>query len=989
MKYLIVFIFLSSSLISFAQIEQLKKAQDTRKKYFPKPKITRGDLNFVPYVNPFIGTGGHGHTFPGATVPFGLMQLSPDSRYDGWDGCSGYHYSDSIIYGFSHTHLSGTGVSDYGDLLVVPQLGKPKTVAKYEHKNGYGNEFSHDNEIAEAGYYEVKFNNGIQIRLSTTERAGMHEYIFPEGKETKSILLDLSHRDEVLETSFSLIDDKTIEGTRISKAWTVEQHFYFSSQFSVNPEKVKWADKSKRKLLLIFPKGTGKILYRVGMSNVDVDGARKNLQKEIPHWDFNFVKASAQKKWREQLNKIEFYGSKDEMTNFYTALYHSCIAPNIFNDVDGRYRGRDMQIHQLEKGQEQYTVFSLWDTYRATHPLYTIIEQERTNQFIQTFLRQYDQGGDLPVWELAANETECMIGFHSASVIADAYAKEIRDFDIKKASQAMIATSNFDEFGKRAFNNGVISIDDEPESVSKTLEYAYDNFCVSDFLKRTADIEPKNAELVSEYDKRALHFVNSFDPNTGFMRTRDNLRWHSPFSPEEVNFNFTEANSWQYSLYAPQAMPTLTKLIGGKDALETWLDRLFTASSKTSGRHQVDITGLIGQYAHGNEPSHHMAYLYNYTNTPHKSQKRVKEILETQYWNEPDGLSGNEDCGQMSSWYVLSSLGFYPIAPGLPYYDFGFPILNKAKINLENGKSVSLKTTHLVENPQYIEKVLVNGKEYKKRFIEHKLLMSGPEIEFVLSNDPNNFKNHEMYQRSQFSDSKFAPIPFVQTDKKSFVDSLEIDFASVFPEETKIFYQVDNGNSKQFEKPFFVHSTTKISAYSERNSVKSSTLSSIFQKIDTNVQLTLNCNYYDQYAAGGDLALIDGAKGGNEYRSGVWQGYYNQDGDFLIEFNEARKVDSISVGFLADVRSWIFYPENVEVSYSTDGKKFTKLPKYVFDTEKIHLHQKEFMDVHFATNSTEKVKVIRVFVKEFGAIPNWHPGKGKPSFFFMDEIGVK
>ncbi|NRA12868.1 MAG: glycoside hydrolase family 92 protein, partial [Crocinitomicaceae bacterium] len=686
MKKISLIVMAFVSLQASAQLDELKKASDAAQEKIKSGEIVRSTFAFdkLKYVNPFVGTGGHGHTYPGASAPFGMMQLSPDTRHDGWDGCSGYHYSDSIIYGFSHTHLSGTGVSDYGDLLIVPQIGKPRINPGHSSNNGYQARFSHKDEIATPGYYSVKLNEGdMNVRLTVSERAGYHQYFFNRTSGKKFILIDLDHRDRIISSAINLIDKTTISGNRVSNAWAEEQYFHFYIKIDTPYQKARIFKKNGRnKLLLIFPKSTKQISIKVGMSHVSEDGAKLNLEKELPDWKFEAAKVRVQNKWRVELNKISFTSKEEEvMKNFYTALYHSYLNPNVSSDVDGKYRyGKN--IHQLgEEDYENYTVFSLWDTYRAAHPLFTLTQVDRTNAFINTFLRFYDYKKDLPVWELAGNETECMIGYHSVSVIADAYSKGIYDYDARKALEAMITTSTLDEYGKLEYaRDGFLGTGIEPESVSKTLEYAYDDYCIHEMINRYT-LETDDlffSDKLDTYLKRAMNFVNLYDPNSKFMRGRRSGQWHSPFDPAEVNFNYTEANSWQYSLYAPHAVGVLRDLIGGKDSLEAWLDRLFTTEMDLSGRHQADITGLIGQYAHGNEPSHHMAYLYNYTNAPEKTQYYIDRIQREMYSNNPDGLSGNEDCGQMSAWYVLSALGIYQIAPGSTFYEFGRPLMDKA-----------------------------------------------------------------------------------------------------------------------------------------------------------------------------------------------------------------------------------------------------------------------------------------------------------------------
>jgi predicted alpha-1,2-mannosidase len=530
--------------------------------------------NFHQYVNPFIGTGGHGHTYPGATVPFGMVQLSPDTRIDGsWDGCSGYHYSDTIIYGFSHTHLNGTGVSDYGDIMLMPTIGEPT----FDNKV-YASTFSHQNEKATAGFYSVKLDkHNIDVRLTTSTRVGFHEYTFNESGQA-NIILDLNHRDKLLEGRINVIDDKTIEILRRSEAWARNQYVYARIEFNV-PMKVSKTNKSNSESLEISGmsfskqvKKREKILVKVSLSPTSYEGAKLNMS-EIKGWDFEKVKKEAEQLWNKQLSKIEITESDlDKKTIFYTALYHTMVQPNIAQDIDGKYRGRDNKIHQTE-GFDYYSVFSLWDTFRAAHPLYTLIEKKRTADFINTFLKQYEQGGRLPVWELSSNETDCMIGYHSVSVMADAMAKGITGFDYEKAFEAAKHSAMLDHLGLDAYKkNGFISMDDEHESVSKTLEYAYDDWCIA----QMAQILNKKEDY-DYFMQRSQSWKNVFDWNTGFMRPKKNGGWDKPFDPREINNNFTEGNSWQYSFFVPQDIEGMIQAYGGNEKFEAKLDEMFNS----------------------------------------------------------------------------------------------------------------------------------------------------------------------------------------------------------------------------------------------------------------------------------------------------------------------------------------------------------------------------------------------------------------------------
>lgn len=982
----------------FAQISIIQDASDKAQIKFENSKNSQEvSKKMLPamLVDPLIGTGGHGHTFPGVCAPFGMMQLSPDTRYEGWDGCGGYHYSDSIIFGFSHTHLSGTGVPDYGDLLIVPQSGEAKWKGKFEDPNGYGSTFEHQQEVARLGFYEVFLKDEqIRVNLSSTERSGIHQYTFLEEDEKKYLLLDLNYRDKLLDGNFQINDNQNVSGFRISQGWANRQHFYFHLCTSIPFISHEVTDENGMlKLLLEFPSQTKELTIKVGMSHVDVDGAKLNLETEIPHFSLNQVYNYNMQLWNKELAKINIQADSKTQITFYSALYHTMVAPNLISDIDGRYRGRDGKIHQLENLKDrQYTVFSLWDTYRANHPLFTLIDQNRTSAYIRTFLRQYEQGGDLPVWELSACETECMIGYHSVSVIADAYIKGIRDFDAQKALKAMVSTANADEFGKLAYiKNGLISSSDEPESVSRTLEYAYDDFCISMMANALG-----NKKVAQEFEKRSYNFVNLYDPKTKFMRARRGAQWYGPFDPSEVNFNYTEANSWQYSLYAPHRMDVLTHLIGGPDSLERWLDKLFTTDMRLSGREQADITGLIGQYAHGNEPSHHMAYLYNFTNAPHKTQFYVDRILNEMYHNDPDGLAGNEDCGQMSAWYVLSALGIYPVAPGNLVYQIGRPLISHAEIQLENLKKIQINCNNQSNDNKYIQYAWWNNQRLTKLQIDHETLMQGGILTIEMGPKPIistptavfNLENQQL----------IAPVPYIITEERVFNDSLQIEIGSIeLPAIQKVdyYYQLNGGKWKEYKHPFYINSKCSIAIkaayfYNQDSQSKtwSTVVSSEFMKIDPHVKLELKSNYSNQYAASGKNALIDGLLGGNEFRTGDYQGFYNQDVVALIEFASSRPILKVGVSFIDDQKSWIFSPSKILVEGSVDGINFTPLLEKDLPLASPMDKNSTRKEVILQLNSNKfmNYKSLRYTIKNPGLLPSWHLGAGNPTWLFIDEL---
>lgn len=914
--------------------------------------------NYSQYVNPFIGTGGHGHTFPGATVPFGMVQLSPDTRIDGsWDGCSGYHYSDNLIYGFSHTHLNGTGVSDFGDIMLMPTIGEPSL----DNKN-YSSKFSHSNEKATAGFYSVKLDNGnIDVALTASERVGFHQYTFNNSGQA-NIILDLNHRDHLITGEVRVIDDKTIEVLRRSEAWARDQYVFARIEFN-QPMKItkvnnnafapaKITDKFFAGSLLSMSfskqvKKGEKILVKVSLSPTSYEGAKLNMS-EIKHWDFNKAKSDAEQLWNKELSKIEVTSSdKEKLAIFYSALYHTMMQPNIAQDLDGKYRGRDNEIHTA-KGFDYYSVFSLWDTFRAAHPLYTLIDKKRTSDFINTFLKQYEQGGRLPVWELASNETDCMIGYHSVSVIADAMAKGIKGFDYEKAFEASKHSAMLDHLGLEAYKkNGFISIDDEHESVSKTVEYAYDDWCIAQMAKllnKTKDY--------TYFMKRSQSWKNIFDWNIGFMRPKKNGGWDKPFDPKEVNNNYTEGNSWQYSFFVPQDIPGMIEAYGGKDKFETKLDEMFNSQSKTTGREQVDLTGLIGQYAHGNEPSHHIAYLYNYIGKLEKTTEKVHYILDNFYKNTPDGLIGNEDCGQMSAWYVLSSMGIYDVTPGSAEWSKTVPYFEKIKINFENNEPLTIT----------------------------KKGMKGYLKELFAKAENENF-------------DKIITVPVIQAKSKSFKDKAEIEIVSQNPND-KIYYTTNDEKAKLddrtfilYSKPIVIDLTTNVIAYSKNDKGESNRAFAKFIKKPNNYSIQIKSKYNSQYHAGGPEGLIDGIFGEENWRKGDWQGYQSQDFEAVIDLQKQQKVNHLSARFLQDSRAWILMPTKVEFYSSDDNINFTlvKTLDNVVDAKDFEVKIKDFQ----ADISQINTRYIKVKGYNFGKLPEGHQGFGDDAFLFIDEITIK
>ena len=724
---------------------------------------------YTDSVNVFIGTGGHGHTFPGATLPHGMVQLSPDTRLFGWDACSGYYYDDTSIMGFSHTHLSGTGIGDYGDILFMPVVGeKPLIAGTAENPDeGYRSRFSHEQESARPGYYQVLLqDDSINVELTATLRAGLHRYTYPKASDAR-LIVDMEptiHGHQHPVTQIRVVNDSTIAGMKYTVGWAKRHYVYFYAVFS-SPFDYKLYSGTEyqsdstsvtvntAKAVIRFKNlpVDGRVLAKVGISSVDEEGARLNVEAEIPNWNFEGVMKEANTAWNEALGKIDIETSdNDSRTVFYTSLYHAFIQPSLASDVDGRYRTMGHEIKQ-DASYTNYTVFSLWDTFRAAHPLYTIVTPEQNQAFIRSLLRKYDEGGILPKWELASNETGTMIGYHAVSVIADAMMKKQCDFDVKKALEACIRSSVYDTMGvtpmmdRQILNGklmpvsikyknelGYIPCDKVGGSVSQGLEFAYNDWLIAQMMK-----EYNRKDMYDKYMNLSKAYRAYFDPETKLMRGKlSDGSWITPFDPSSVQrpSNYVEGNAWQWAWFVPQDVDGLMELVGGKEAFEAHLDTLFTTSSELTGdpNAAADVTGMIGQYAHGNEPSHHIPYLYNYAGEPRKTQALVDHILRTLYHNDPNGLSGNEDVGQMSAWYALSSMGFYSFCPGRPVYEIGRPMFDKVTIHLEGGKDFVIRTKNNSVENKYIRSMKLNGEELTEPRFSHFDLMRGGELVFEM-----------------------------------------------------------------------------------------------------------------------------------------------------------------------------------------------------------------------------------------------------------------
>lgn len=795
------------------------------------------DYPLAAKVNPLIGTSAHGHTYPGACNPFGMVQLSPDTGTDGWDWCSGYHYSDNSIMGFSHTHLDGTGCADLGDFLFMPTTGalQFEPGSKENPDEGYRSRFSHDQEKACAGFYGVYLKDyEIDVQLTTTRRVGVHQYTYPTTKEA-NVIIDIAHYiggSNIRESKAEIVGDREVRGYVRKSGWSPDRFLYFVARFSRPFEKsglvidgklnesLKQADGKDLQCFVQFDTTTDReVIIKVALSAVSWDGAAKNMDTECPGWDFQQICRNAMESWQKQLSKIAVDGgSAANQSVFYTAFYHSCLAPNLFMDVDGQYRGMDKKIHTADNF-ENYTVFSLWDTFRAAHPLFTIIEQKRTNDFVNSLLGKYEQKGLLPFWELDSGETYCMIGYHSIPVIADAWVKGLRGYDVNKAFEAMKKSAMQDHQGLDEYKKlGYISLTNDSQSVSRTAEYAYDDWCIALMAK-----ELGRQEDYDLFNRRSQQYRNLFDRSVNFIRgkTVDGV-WKPNFDPDQLPAEgageFTEGNSWHYTWFAPHDVNGLIELMRGDQAFIAKLDEMFVRP----GREHADVSGLIGQYAHGNEPCHNYAYLYAYAGAPWKSQEKVSQIVKTLYTDKPDGLCGNNDCGQMSAWYVFGAMGFYPVCPGQPMYVFGTPLFPAVSINLENGKTFKVIAENVSDKNIYIQSTTLDGKPYTKSYIQHADIINGGTLVFKMGSEPNKQWGLDTKDRPFSEPGKrltLMPYP-THAQQVVFIDTLSVDL-KCDDDGAKIFYTVDGSepdtSSTLYTKAVEVDKTTtfKARAYKE------------------------------------------------------------------------------------------------------------------------------------------------------------------------------
>ena len=954
----------------------------------------------VAHIDPFIGTGGHGHTHPAATAPFGMVQVGPDTRKEGWDGCSGYHFTDSTLYGFSHTHLSGTGVSDYSDILIRPLAG-PEDFAETVG-------FDKASEVAEAGYYAVTLENGIRCEFTAADRVGLHRYGLSWREDGKAyFLLDLGYRDRTLSDRVWIKhseEGQYLSVYRQSEGWARDQRLFASIHVlgDFHIEAVKGYGNGRYVIQVDVPRhhwtvsengladvDRMPIQFAVALSAVDAEGAENNYtewsqalpkKSHSPEEAFNWTKRQSQAAWQAELNRAQVTGGTEAQKRIYaTALYHAFSVPNLWSDADGRYRGMDQKIYQ-DLEHPHYTVFSLWDTYRTAHPLYLLTQPERAMDFIETMLDHYDQSGRLPIWELAANETNCMIGYHSVSVIADAIAKGF-PVDVDRALKAMIGTAESDVFGLPTYREqGYLSLQDESESVSKTLEYAYDDACIA----WTAAKAGKDS-IADHFWQRSQAWVSMLDPETGLARPRDNGTFLKRYEPREVNNNFTEANAWQYSFSPIHDLKRWTSMLQDYGySLEGQLDALFKAPSETMGRDQADITGLIGQYAHGNEPSHHIAWLYAATQHPEKGHARIREILETMYSDQPDGYQGNEDCGQMSAWYVMSSWGLYPLVPGEAQYALAAPLWETVHLPEVGPEGVTLtrmgKGGYLTSClPK--DQVLRAWQRPDESFLSHADLEArGELVYFTTEALPDVEKNWVPYANSH---------PFVERRDLDLLPAPRIEVARRFEGSTTAKIWMTPGIHAPAEKNLTETQSITVSAEPGHSSTAYTTK----KPNDWSVKV-LEGQPNPQYNPG-EAALIDGVRGDVDWRKGEWFGLQGQDLSVLVTAPAAKRFKhlDIDLSLLHDQRSWITYPMRIEMYLVQENGEewladWSDYPEIEDIPAEIMLWRTNY-SAKAPVWLRPKIAGVRFEFRNAGLLPEWHLGAGGETFIFLDEITIQ
>ncbi|SHJ77261.1 alpha-1,2-mannosidase, putative [Arenibacter nanhaiticus] len=986
-------------------------------------KQSKEVLALTQYVDPMIGTDAHGHTFPGATTPYGMVQLSPSNDFKDWDWCSGYHYSDTIIKGFAHNHISGAGLSGLGDILIMPTMGKNTTYAgsDAEVDTSYRSRFTHKSEKAYAGYYGVSLEDyKIDVALTATTRSGFHKYTFNQEGVT-DIVIDPTHAlmEKAMETSISKVSDTEVLGyKKVNMGGDKFRFMYFSAKFSKPFKKFSITNNdivvnetsltaAKAKALVSFTVEKGEELeIVVTLSPTGYDGVEKNYLAEAKGKTFDTALDEAVSTWNQELNKIQLdeVVSDTKKRTFYTAMYHAFIGPNIISDVDGQYVVEGKKLHSKHV---QYSNFSTWDTYRALNPLLTIISQERTAAIVNSMVsRDTEANVGQPVWELFGFDNSCMIGYTTASVIGDAVLKDIPGIDHEQAYASMRGaafdltkhSAVYDVSGLEDYINYGYVTSETGSSVSKTTEYNYHDFVISEVAKKLG--KDADAQL---FKRRSIGYRNLFDPSSGYLLPKYsngdvNLMDLSIW--DELVTNYVSGNIWAYSAYTPQDMEGAIRLHGGKEKYAAWLDGVFTDTTQLGGVQHVDISGFIGKYGHGDEPGHHMPYLYNFVGQPWKTQKYVHEVISTMYSDRPDGMVNNEDLGQMSAWYIFSTLGFYPLSPSSLQYQLGAPYFEKASIHLENGNSFVVSAENLSEENIYVQSVLLNGKTYDKNFIYHKDIIKGGSIVFTMGPKPNKKwgASDESTAVGKLNESTVkipviaALAPFDTNERAFFADKHLVKLKSN-ESDASIYYTLDGSTPTQksslYIAPITVTSDAVLKAIAVKEGLNPSKVyekplvKSVFPSLKKGYPKVDMVNPDTAYGKGDGSTLFDEVFGSSSYGDGKWTGIK---GNIELYLNLGEKValNGISLGVLTDVGSWIFPAKTISVYGGNSKDNLTLIAqKEILYTEDL---PKEVVRHTLALKGS--YRWLRIKITPFGNAPEWHGASGQKVWLFIDEINV-
>ncbi|NOU59076.1 GH92 family glycosyl hydrolase [Marinifilum caeruleilacunae] len=991
---------------------------------FVVPKLFAQNKQLIQFVDPMIGTDGHAHTFPGATLPFGMVQLSPSNDFKAWDWCSGYHYSDSILKGFAHTHISGAGLAGLGDILLMPTLGETKIIAGTEEdpESGFRSRFSHKKEEASPGYYAVVLDDyNVKVELTCSPRVGYHKYTFNTAGQA-NVILDPTHNimENVQGTEIEFVSDSEVRGWKHCNGEGGDRKVYFYARFSksfqkngvaiddVIKESAKKATDRKVKGFVSFDVEKGEeVLVKVALSFVSYEGAKANFDAEAQGVSFDHVLESAQDIWEEKMNKFQIETDKlSDKRNFYTAVYHSMISPNLISDVSGEYIVEGEKYHSTF---DQYSNFSTWDTYRAVHPLLSIVEHDKTADFINSLSSRFtDAKVGLPVWECLGHDNVCMIGYSTVSVMSDAIMKDISGIDQQTAYDAMYAAAfNLEKHSNSYDVNGMnyyIDMDFVPaeigSSVSKTTEYNYYDWCLSQVARKM-----KKLDDLHLFQQRSKGYRNLFDQHTGYLLPKlqngkfvhvDKTKW------DGLVHNYVSGNIWGYSSYVPHDMGYLIQLHGGKEKFAYWLDAIFADNSKIGGSQHVDISGFIGKYGHGDEPSHQMPYLYVHAGQAWKSQKLVREILSRFYHDHPAGLDNNDDLGQMSSWYVFGSLGFYPVCPGSNQYQIGSPAYQKASINLENGKVFSVVANHNSEKNVYIQSARLNGKEFNKAFITYDQIKNGGELVFEMgskpnlswgteSSDLNEMQGMKVSQAYKLHEEKQVLMPYTNDTAFSFEKSKTIQLRCG-TNGAEIRYTTDGSepdlSSKKYQRPIHVRDDVRLKAIAFKEGLKASGVLNLqyFKGLPFNPHTG-----YPKISVEGDkigygkqtgIQLIDGGFGSTTFNDGFWTGIDLHDMDVDIDLGESKEISEVKAGILIYPGAWIFNPDEVEIYVSNDQKNYRLVKTRSLEPVKDESRYVIRPSIKFPKVSCRYLKVTF----KNGPIPDWHMAGGRKHWIFVDEI---